>query len=269
MNKKNRTASVILFITSVTILIPISTILLWIFTERWSWPNLLPEVFSLRAIEEILSRTDEFLGILSSSIFISTVVGLLSVVIGLMSARAFVFYEFKGKNLLYFISLMPFMVPSTVFAIGIQVTFIKWGLSNTVIGVIITHLIYSLPYALLLLIDGTKGVGIKLEEQARVLGATSFVAFYKISLPLLIPIILSSFSMAYIVSFSQYFLTLLIGGGSVKTFAIVMVPYLQNGSRNIACVYSGLFLFITILVFEISKTLADNYSKNYHIGYYS
>ena len=71
-------------------------------------------------------------------------------------------------------------------------------------------------------------IGNKLEEQAKVLGANTFQAFTKVTLPILSPVILSSLSMSYIVSFSQYFLTLLIGGGKVKTFAIVMFPYLSG-----------------------------------------
>lgn len=266
---KNKYSSLLLIITSAVILIPIFTLLVWIFTERWPWPNLIPELFSLRAIKEVLSRKEQLTSVFISSILISTIVGLISVIIGIMSARAFVFYDFLGKKFLYFISVMPFMVPATVFAIGIQVTFIKWGLSNTVLGVIITHLIYSLPYALLLLLDGTKAIGKKLEEQARNLGANSFTAFFKITLPLLTPVIVSAFSMAYIISFSQYFLTLLIGGGNVTTFSIVMVPYLQSGKRNIACIYSFIFLVITIVVFKLSKAIANNYSKNYNIDYFS
>ena len=69
------------------------------------------------------------------------------------------------------------MVPATVFAMGIQITFIRMGLNNTVAGVILAHLIYSLPYAVRLIMDGTRAVGIALEEQARVLGAGPFQAF--------------------------------------------------------------------------------------------
>lgn len=96
-------------------------------------------------------------------------------------------------------------------------------------------------------------VGNGLEEQARVLGATPWKAFYKVTLPMLAPVMLSSFSMAYIVSFSQYFLTLLIGGGQVKTFTIVMVPLLQGGNRNIASVYSTVFLGVTLLFLACSS----------------
>lgn len=80
---------------------------------------------------------------------------------------------------------------------------------------------------------------------------------------------LSAFSMAYIVSFSQYFLTLLIGGGKVKTFTIVMVPYLQSGDRNIASVYSAVFLGITLVIFGLFEWVANKYSKNYKVDYYA
>ena len=86
---------------------------------------------------------------------------------------------------------------------------------------------------------------------------------------MLVPVILSAFSMSYIVSFSQYFLTLLIGGGQVKTFTIVMVPYLQSGERNIACAYSTVFLGITIVVFGIFEKISEAWSKNMDTEFYA
>jgi len=107
-----------------------------------------------------------------------------------------------------------------------------------------------------------------LEEQARVLGASPFTAFFRTSLPMLVPVILSAVSMSYIVSFSQYFLTLMIGGGNVKTFTIVMVPYLQSGNRNIACIYSVIFLAITLVVFGIFDWIAKRFMRNSSGDYY-
>ena len=115
--------------------------------------------------------------------------------------------------------------------------------------------------------DGTRAVGIALEEQARVLGAGSFQAFRRTTLPMLVPVILSAVSMSYIVSFSQYFLTLLLGGGRVKTFAVVMGSYLQSG-RNIACIYSILFMGITLLVFAVFERIAGYWTGQIVGGYY-
>ena len=267
--KKNKINKIILIIVGACIILPILNLIIWSFTERWAWPDLMPQTYSLRAMNEIFSRKSEMTRLFTSSIILSLIVAILSVIIGLMTARAFVFYDFKFKRQLYFTTLLPFLIPSTVFAMGIHVMFIKWGLSNSLLGVIIAHLIYSLPYATRLLMDGTLAIGNKLEEQAKVLGATPFQAFTKTTLPILSPVILSSLSMSYIVSFSQYFLTLLIGGGKVKTFAIVMFPYLSGGDRNMASIYSLVFLGITIIIFVIFQFIVSKINKNINADFYS
>lgn len=161
-----------------------------------------------------------------------------------------------------------FLFREPVFAMGVQITFIKCGLSGTVQGVIIVHLICSLPYAVTLMQDGTRAMGVKLEEQARVLGAGALQAFFKVTFPNLFPVMLSAFSMAFVVSFSQYFLTLMIGGGNVKTFAIVMVPYLGSGERNFASIYSVIFLVIMLLVFGILEWIVGRFTKAQEVEYY-
>lgn len=266
--KKNK-SKIILLLLAICILLPLLNIVMWAFTERWPWPKLLPEAYSIRGITQILARKDEMLELFMSSIILSMIVAILSVVIGIMTARAFVFYDFKGKNQIYFASILPFLIPCSVFAMGIHVTFIKLGLSNTILGVIIVHLIYSLPYATRLLMDGTQAVGNKLEEQAKVLGATTFQAFIKVTLPILSPVILSSLSMAYIVSFSQYFLTLLIGGGKVKTFTIVMFPYISSGDRNVVAAYTLVFLGITMIIFTFFNYIVSRFNKNVSRDFYS
>lgn len=252
-----------------TIILPVVVLLLWTVTERWAWPDLFPQVFSMRALAGIFQKGGTLTRIFLSSIMISSVVAVLSVVIGTLTARALVLYEFRGKGLIHFLTVLPFMVPATVFAMGIQITFIKMGLNNTVMGVVVSHLICSLPYAVRLMMDGTAAVGDRLEEQARVLGASAVQAFVRVTLPVLVPVLLSAFSMSYIVSFSQYFLTLLIGGGQVRTFTVVMVPYLLSGERNIACAYSVIFLGVTLAVFGIFEKIADRWSRNMDTEFYA
>ena len=265
---KDRIVQAVLFLLAAVILLPCLLLLVWMFTERWAWPALLPQRFSLRAAAEVFGRRGELLKVFFSSVLISTAVAALSAVIGVMTCRALVFYDFFGKRLMGFLTILPFMVPATVFAMGIQLTFIKMGLNNTISGVILAHLICSLPYGVRLIMDGTKALGKELEDQARVLGASPWQAFYKVSLPVLAPVILSAASMAYVVSFSQYFLTLMIGGGQVRTFSIVMVPYLQSGDRSMASVYSVLFLAVTLSVFGLYEWIGRKWTKDSEGGFY-
>ena len=266
--KKHIWGNLVISIFILLIILPLLTILLWVFTERWAWPSLIPQTFSLRAIESIFRDGKELAQLFASSVFISLAVAFLSVVFGTMTARALVCYEFIGKKFFSFLSLLPFLVPASVFAMGVQIVFIRNGLSGTVFGVIIAHLICSLPYAVMLIQDGTRAMGRRLEEQARVLGAGPWKAFFKVTLPNLLPVILSAFSMSYIVSFSQYFLTLMIGGGSVKTFSIVMVPFLTSGQRNFASVYSVIFLVITIIIFGVFEWFVGRITKEHDVEYY-
>ena len=268
VKRKNVWGKLIIGIFLMLIIMPILTIIVWAFTERWAWPSLIPQTFSLRAIKGIFRDRANLSQLFLSSMLISFTVAFLSVTIGAMTARALECYNFVGKKFFSVLSMLPFLVPGSVFAMGIQVTFIKAGLSGTIPGVIIVHLICSLPYAVTLLQDGTRAVGMGLEEQARVLGAGPWSAFFKVTLPNLFPVMLSAFSMSFIVSFSQYFLTLMIGGGSVRTFAIVMVPFLTSGERNFASVYSLIFLTIMTIVFGVLEWMVSHFTKAQEVEYY-
>ena len=122
---KERIVKAVLFLLAALILLPCLLLLVWMFTERWAWPDLLPQKFSLRAAAEVFGRRGELFKVFFSSVLISTTVAALSSVIGVMTCRALVFYDFFGKRLMGFLTILPFMVPATVFAMGIQMTFIR------------------------------------------------------------------------------------------------------------------------------------------------
>ena len=237
------------------IALPMVVVLLWSVTERWPWPSLLPESYSLRAIEELIFGSAKLPKLFCSSIGLAFTVATLGTIIGIMTARATEFYSFRGKFLLHFGSFLPLLVPGTVFAMGIQITLIRLGLSDTLMGVVIVHLIAALPYCITIMTDVTRAVGNKLEQQAMVLGAGAFRSFFLVTLPSLLPGILSSMSMGFILSYSQYFTTLMVGGGRIKTIALVLVPYIQSGDRALSAVYSVTFVGSALLVFFVFEGL--------------
>ena len=231
------------------IVLPGLQLLLWSVAERWPWPELLPEDVSLRTVKELLLGSAKLPELLASSILLGLLVAFLATLIGILTARATELYTFRGKSLVSFGAFLPLLVPGTVFAMGIQITLIRLGLSDTVAGVVLVHLIAAVPYCITIMTDVTRAVGDKLEQQAMVLGAGPFRAFLQVTLPSLLPGILSSMSMGFILSYSQYFTTLMVGGGRVKTIALVLVPYIQSGDRALSAVYSVAFVGSALLVF--------------------
>ena len=243
------------------ILVPAFQLLLWSVTERWPWPGLLPESLTLRTVRELLFGSAKLPRLLLSSISLGLAVAFLGTVIGIFTARATELYSFRSKGLVSFGAFLPLLVPGTVFAMGIQITLIRLGLSDTVAGVVLVHLIAAVPYCITIMTDVTRAVGDKYEQQAMVLGAGPLRAFFLGTLPSLLPGILASMSMGFVLSYSQYFTTLMVGGGRVKTIALVLIPYIQSGDRALSSVYCVAFVGSALVVFHIFESLIGLWQK--------
>jgi len=243
------------------IAIPAIQILLWSVAERWPWPGLLPESLSLRTAKELLFGSAKLPRLLLSSITLGLTVACLGTLVGVLTARATELYQFRGKGLVTFGAFLPLLVPGTVFAMGIQITLIRLGLSDTVAGVVLVHLIAAVPYCITIMTDVTRAVGDRYEQQAMVLGAGPFRAFLEGTLPSLLPGILSSMSMGFVLSYSQYFTTLLVGGGRVKTIALVLIPYIQSGDRALSSIYCVAFVLSALVVFHLFESLIGFWQK--------
>lgn len=254
--KGGRVSKLFVAIHIAIVLLPLVVIALWACADSWPWPNLLPEELSTRGIEQALfANRGEGLAVMGQSIAIAFATAALTTLVAALAARAICVHAWVGRSTYTFMLMLPFLIPTTVFAMGVQVLFIRAGIARTVAGVVLAHTIVALPYAVTIMIDITKAVGTRLEEAARTLGAGPLRTFSSVTAPALLPGILSAMSMSYILSFSQYFLTLLIGGGAVRTFATVMFPYLSGGDRTIASAYGILFILATFAVFLLFEWL--------------
>ncbi|MGI6755581.1 MAG: ABC transporter permease [Atopobiaceae bacterium] len=227
-------------------------LIIWSCASAWAWPDLLPASTTLRGFRAFLQDMGgSGAALLAQSVGLSCTAALLTTAAATLAARALVRSDWRGKQIFEFSTLIPFLVPGTVFAMGVQVIFIRLGLTATPLGVILAHAVVCLPYAVGIMVDITRALGTRYDEAAQTLGANSIYRLRFVTLPLLAPGLSSSFCMCYIVSFSQYFLTLLVGAGRVKTFATVMFPYLSGGDRTIIGAYAVVFLLVNTLVYAV------------------
>lgn len=247
------------------LIFPLITLIIWSVSKSWPWPLLFPKEFGLRGILHIISPNSSALMNLLFSIWLSSIVTIITLILSIPAAKALGVYNFKGKELLKIFILAPIIVPPVAVALGIHVTFIRLGLANTFLGVVLVHLIPCLPYGIRILTDVFEIVGDSMEMQAKVLGASPLQCFMNITLPLIAPGLISAGSLIFIVSFSQYFLTFLIGGGRITTFAMMMFPYIQSGDRMMASSYSLVFIFATFIVLFIMEKVIKSYygARNY------
>jgi putative spermidine/putrescine transport system permease protein len=241
----------------VGVLAPLLPLFLWSFSHRWFFPDLLPEAWSLRAWRYVPAPGSQVAPALFNSLAVALAVTLLSLLIGLPAGRVLGLYSFPGKTAVQFLILAPTIMPVLAVAMGIHVVFILYGLADTMTGVILAHLVPVAPYMVLILASVFANYNVDYEAQARSLGARPYQVFLYITLPAILPGLLVGSVFAFIISWSQYLLTLLIGGGQVITLPVLLFSFAGSGDNALTAALSLVFIAPALLfLFLMSRYLS-------------
>jgi putative spermidine/putrescine transport system permease protein len=95
-------------------------------------------------------------------------------------------------------------------------------------GVILAHLIPTTPYVTIVMSSVYANYDVAFEEQARVLGAGPLRVFLHVTLPTVLPGLVVAAFFAFLISWSEYILTLFIGGGTVITLPLLLFTFAVN-----------------------------------------
>jgi putative spermidine/putrescine transport system permease protein len=235
------------------LLLPFVPLIVWSFSHRWYFPAVAPTEWSLRAWRYVFSPSTQALTALGYSFTIAALTTLLSMVVGIPAGRAMGLHRFRGKTLVRFLILAPTLVPPLAVAMGIHILFIRYGLANTLGGVVLVHLIPVTPYMVLVMSSVFANFNPEYEQQARSLGATSRQVFFYITLPAILPGILVGSLFAFIISWSEYLLTVLIGGGQVITLPLLLFSFANSGDQPITAALSLIFVGPAVIFLALTS----------------
>jgi len=217
---------------------PLLPLALWSCTAAWPWPHLLPPSWSARAWGLSQDPDAGFMAALATSCGIAAAVTALAFVLSLPLGELLGRRQFRGKGWLEVLVVAPVLLPSFVSAMGLHETLLRWGIAGSLSGVILLHLVPSMPYMVRSLSTGYALLGTRLEDQARSLGASPRHVLLHVTLPRLGPAILVGGTFVFLVSFGEYLLTVLVGGGDVVTLPVVLYPFIAAGDRPVAAMGS-------------------------------
>lgn len=220
---------------------------------RWPWPDLQAQSFSTHSFQSLFKG--ENLSILGYSLVFSLLAGILACLFSLPVARFLAYRKSKFNNFLRLLFALPLLIPSTAYYIGLDGLFLQLGLADTEFAVMLGHIITILPYTVFTLSAVWKGFAGYYSEAAASLGAKPWQIMRRVDLPLLAPSIMSVIGLGFNISFGQYFLTLMLGGGRVKTFALVLIPYMESANRRLSAAASLVFIFICGSIYHLGQIL--------------
>jgi len=232
-------------------MIPLALLFVWSFARHWYWPALLPREYSVRAWEYIGSPPAGVITALATSIFIALSVTALALVVALPAARALALHEFRGKRALLFLLLLPVLSPSLAALMGVHALFLRYGLTDSLLGVVLVHLIPTVPYSTLMLTGSFSNFDLDWEAQARTLGAAPVKVWRHVTLPAIAPGLAVAAVFAFVISWSQYLSTLFIGGGRINTLPLTLVAFQRGGDEAVTSALSLVFLAPTLVAFVV------------------
>lgn len=233
----------------VAVVAPLVPLLIWSFAHQWFFPSVLPSAWSGRGWVYLFSSGSQLGKALLNSTVVAVSVTLLSVLVGLPAGRVLALEQFRGKTAVFFLILAPTIMPTIAVAMGIHVAFLRLRLTDTLLGVILVHLIPVLPYTVLILRSVFATYNPDYEGQARTLGARPWQLFWYITLPAIWPGVVVGSLFAFLISWSQYLLTLLIGGGQLITLPILLFAFANSGDYTVTAALSLIFVAPALLLF--------------------
>ncbi len=232
------------------ILIPIYLIALAAFSPRdlvYGWPKpLLPVHISFETMRFFLNAY----GVLASvrnSVVVALLTLALSLLIGAPAGYALARYIFRGRDVYQLLILSTRAFPIVILSIPLAVTFINWGLYDTVLSVALVHTAMALPTTVLVTSSVFIGIPRELEEAAMTLGCNRLQAVWKVVLPLALPGLAAAAIFTFVLSWNEVFAATILTLQN-RTLPAKMVVQLNESPIPFRFA-GGFFLLVPSLIF--------------------
>ena len=187
-------------------------------------PTLWPTQWSAQNYEELAANGEGLTQYIGNSLVVAGVSVLLTIVIATLGGYGFARFQFRGKNIVFLAVIAGLMGPHATRVLPLYFMFARAGMQDSLVAVGLVLTVFQLPFSIFLMRNSFEAIPVELEEAGRVDGASSFGVFMRISLPLVLPGVVTVALFAFLVSWNEFFIPLLLlNDGSNFTLSVMLV----------------------------------------------
>ncbi len=198
---------------------------------------------------ENLFTSEEWVRAAKNSFIVAPSATVLATVLGTLAAVGLARVQFFGKGLLMSVLILPMVVPVVVVGVATYLVFARIGLSDTYIGLIIVHAALGAPFVLTTVMATLQNFNQNLVRASLSLGAGPVETFFRVTLPVIAPGVISGALFAFAISFDEVVVTLFLAGPAQVTLPRQMFTGIrENITPTIAAVATLLIIFTTSLM---------------------
>ncbi|MGY4430820.1 putative spermidine/putrescine transport system permease protein [Bradyrhizobium sp. F1.13.1] len=199
---------------------------------------------SLRWYEEFFTTMRWQGALIHNSIFIAIAVTLLSTALGTLAALGLSRPNFPWRTAVMSVLISPTVVPIVITAVGVYFFYADLGLLNTFAALILAHTTLATPFVIITVTATLAGFDHSLTRAAAGLGARPITAFFKVTLPLILPGMISGALFAFLTSFDEVVVALFVASPEQRTLPRVMFSGIREEiSPTIIAAATVLMLF--------------------------
>ena len=209
-----------------------------------------PDAFSLRWYEDMIYGTKNPWGLaVRNSLFIAFFATIGSTVLGTIAALGLSSRYMPYKAFIMSVLISPMIVPLIISASAIFFSTAKFGVASTYTGVILAHIILGTPFVVITVTATLSGFDDSITRAASSLGSNPSNTFFKITMPLILPGIISGALFAFVTSFDEVVVILFVGGPSQTTIPVQMwIGLREQLSPTIMAVATCLIVMSTLIL---------------------
>ena len=228
----------------VFMLAPIAVVCVVAFTPE-GFLSIPTHTWSLRWFRAI-GRYPEFIRAFWTSIWLGAVSSTIAVALSVPAALAIARYDFRSREAVTAFLMSPLMIPHVVLGIAFLRFFTEIGLGGRFTGLVLSHIVIVLPFALRLTLASAAGLDRRIEQAAISLGAEGTTVFRRITLPLILPGVASGWALAFIQSFDEVTMTVFIAAPGTETLPVRMFHYIQDNIDPLVTSVSASVILVTV-----------------------
>jgi spermidine/putrescine transport system permease protein len=205
---------------------PLVMLVVFAFNKSAS-PTLPIEGLTTHWFQEAFADT-ELTAALVRSVLLGAATGLLATALGIMASLGLSAKRLRMRAVVVAVLLLPLVVPYISFAVGLLILLKEMGLQISLWAVLLGHVVVAMPFAILVILPRLRSLDPSMVEAARDLGSGEVSAFNRITLPLLVPSLVSSFLICFITSFDEFAIASFLAPPGSPTYPV----FLYSGSRT-------------------------------------
>lgn len=207
-----------------------------------------PSGFSLQWYENFFTNPHWF-GSLVVSAKVALMVAAAATVIGTMAAIGIERMKSRTGGLIRAVLITPMIVPGVVLAVGIYAVYLDTQLVGTWAGYVLAHTLLAIPFVVIAVGANLAVFDARLEVAAASLGASRLATFFTVTLPLILPGILSGALFAFVTSFDEVIVSLFITSPQLKTLPVqIFASMTRDADPTVAAVGSLIFMGTSLII---------------------